>query len=120
MPIKIISRNRLAQTTAARWKASNYSLVTKTWMPMLVNGKTREQIYDELIALGPNPSANTIDTIIGNTSWTHIKCDNCGEDKEIVIQIGQPKDYESNTVKICVICLDKAIAVTYGTVKEDC
>lgn len=70
--MKLITQQQKNASVAERWKAQHfkyhlggYDLVTS------VNGKTKQQIYDELIAL-ENPSKEEIDTIIGNSSWTDI------------------------------------------------
>jgi hypothetical protein len=50
-----------------------------------------------------------ISDIIGNDSWTSRSCDECQMDVDVVIQLGQEPDYESNTVEICRNCFKKAL-----------
>jgi hypothetical protein len=56
-------------------------------------------------------SAQDIENIIGNESWTRILCDGCGQNVTWVIQLGQDPDYESNTVHLCKECFKKAIGL---------
>lgn len=54
-----------------------------------------------------NPLAETIDKIIGNSSWTMLKCDVCNEDKEEVWYF-EPyyyDSYENPGMHICEKCL---------------
>jgi len=54
--------------------------------------------------------------IIGNDSWTWIRCDDCREDAEKVVQLGDEPDYDSATANICLPCLQKALkALTENT-----
>lgn len=52
-----------------------------------------------------------IKRIIGNNSWTSNVCHECGNDSEIIIQLGEEPDYDSATVKICQECLKKALSL---------
>ena len=57
----------------------------------------RSQQFDQLIALGTNPDADKIDSIIGNKSWTHALCSECGEYCADAIMTG--------TTVLCEDCL---------------
>ena len=51
-----------------------------------------------------------IKTIIGNGSWTNLECNECGiDEKDAVMCLGEPPDYESATIYICLSCLKKAL-----------
>lgn len=56
-------------------------------------------------------TATDVAAIIGNDTWTSLKCDECQADVSCVIEIGEPPDYESHTVEVCVACLSKAMAL---------
>lgn len=51
---------------------------------------------------------DVVDEVIGNGSWTRLECNECGEDVQAVVEVGQPPDYESSTAQICGPCLKKA------------
>lgn len=62
--------------------------------------------------LGPlnsdKATAEDVNTLIGNASWTRLECDECKKDSEAVIEIGDKPNYESNTAYICVDCIRDA------------
>ncbi len=46
-----------------------------------------------------------VDRIIGNDSWTtQLKCDECKEYVNWVLQVGDEPDYESDTACLCKAC----------------
>lgn len=70
---------------------------------------TKER-FDRISSL--NPSTCTVEqfnTALGNTSWTDLKCDECGNNVDMLVQVGQEPDYESSTANVCVKCLRKAV-----------
>jgi len=46
--------------------------------------------------------------IIGNKSWTHLRCHECDKRVSLIIQMGEPLDYESRTASLCVDCVTAA------------
>lgn len=54
-----------------------------------------------------------VERIIGNNTWTRNVCDECGNDSEITVQLGEEPDYDSATAKICQECLKKALSLCY-------
>ncbi len=54
-------------------------------------------------------TAEKIEEIIGNDSWTKNQCLECGEDSEILIHLGEEIDYDSISFLICPNCLQKAL-----------
>lgn len=53
-----------------------------------------------------------VDQIIGNESWASIRCHECGEYVTSAVQLWEEPDYESSTAVICVLCLQKALAMS--------
>lgn len=53
-----------------------------------------------------------IANIIGNDSWTIMRCNECNKDVKHVVQLGQEPDYESATAQICFSCLNKAVKLS--------
>ena len=105
--MKIITRKGLASTAAKRWKDQFFHrLNTGLWYATSW-GKSKEQIYNELVALGDDPAADAVDKAIGNDSWTSCKCDECNQEVEWVIRVGEEPDYESNTAHLCGTCIKK-------------
>jgi len=94
----IIKKSDLIASVSQRW---DQQYKNTTWRDKIEIGcrlrveilQTEEQIYN----------------IIGNYTWTENICDECGKDREVVIQIGEEPHYESSTVFICPECLKKAM-----------
>lgn len=63
--------------------------------------------YQSIVDAGDDGAA--IDVAIGNSSWTSLKCDECGTYVEELVQIGHEPDYESATANVCFSCLHRAL-----------
>ncbi len=70
---------------------------------------TKATIARELKKLGKSPDPDAIDRIIGNDSWTHLTCNECGDSVDAVVQVGQEPDYESATAELCIKCVKAAV-----------
>lgn len=86
---------------AERW-AGQYRERDGSWR----YGPEREQIYNRLVALGENPPIDKVAEIIGNKSWSYIRCDGCNGDVERAVAIG-----EYDTKAYCATCIREAYAV---------
>lgn len=53
-------------------------------------------------------TAEQVDFIIGNTSWTAHDCDECGRTCDVLVRIGEEPGYESRYVSLCGTCLSVA------------
>lgn len=55
-------------------------------------------------------TAAGVDAAIGNSSWTDISCDSCGQSGlAAAVQVGQVADYESATAVLCLDCAERAV-----------
>lgn len=96
----IITRQILANSAASRWRdqyaGGQY-------------GPDKLVIADQLDALGTSPNPDDVDAVIGNTAWTRVPaCDNCCASVPMVVMVGEPMDYESNTARLCRSCVQLA------------
>lgn len=105
--MKVITRHTLAASAAARW-AYQYK------HPNHRNPDTVLKA-EKLAALGMNPDPDEVDRIIGNTSWTTTKCDQCKATNMPVVEVGEERDYESDTALLCLSCLNGAVAMLSAT-----
>jgi hypothetical protein len=110
---RLITRQSQSDTAAQRW------LDHYTWN---INGPGKGNhrttyvkfdpavIYAALVALGPTPSPDAVDQVVGNSSWTDTPtCSECGRDNQpAVVQVGEESDYESRTAQLCGDCLRRA------------
>jgi len=65
-------------------------------------------IYEKLLSLNRSGTVKQINKIIGNGSWTSLRCDECNKHVELVIEVGEEMGYESNTAHLCKECIKKA------------
>jgi hypothetical protein len=105
--MQVITRKLKAKEAAEKFKERYNSQGYKRWRNYGF-GDT-EQIYKDLKSLGENPSPDDVDKIIGNKSWTEIVCDECNNNVEDVVRLGEEPDFGSRTAYICLDCLEKAI-----------
>ena len=78
----------------------------------------RLRIYNELCELGDNPNPDDVDRVIDNRYWTHVYCDECGEEADSGFTLGQPEDYDSRTATICDACIRKAMDILNSENKQ--
>jgi hypothetical protein len=96
--MKVIMKQQLIDTVAKKWKREYGEY----------NSEKHDKIYNKLCAL-ENPTEKQITSIIGNSSWTRNECDECKNDVDVTIKVGNEPDYESNTAWLCFECLQKAV-----------
>jgi len=57
-------------------------------------------------------TTKNVEDIIGNKTWIGPnKCDECKNEFDAVIELGEDEDYESRTTYICLNCLNTAAKV---------
>jgi hypothetical protein len=105
MKLQLITRQSRANGAANRWK--NIYFDNEGWRHIM-HGSS-EEIYNKLAILSEPVDPDKVDQIIGNGSWTRVKCDNCGKVASVVT-VGQEPDYESSTANVCQDCLRNALA----------
>ncbi|MBB03976.1 MAG: hypothetical protein CML03_00380 [Pseudooceanicola sp.] len=95
--MKIISKVEICAAVPHRW-ADQY----KNYGPH----HEKQKIGQRLLALKPEErTAEIIDAIIGNGSWTTNTCDSCGKDCETLVRIGEEPDYDARWQDLCRECL---------------
>jgi hypothetical protein len=101
--MKLHTRRSRAATVVTDWY--------NQWNIYANTESSRHRMYEDLSALGPDPDPDVVDAIIGNSTWTRCHCDECDEDFEMVIELGEERYYESATACICQECLLAALAL---------
>ena len=115
---RITERDRIL-TVAERWDAQ-YSINIEGMPPRpdnpLASGDTARQISERLHKLNlKKVKASTVNNVIGNDSWTRIKCEECEKDVEqAVVLYGSGSD---SAIEICESCLNLAKRVIQGKVQ---
>ena len=105
----IVSRSELIKSTPDRWfrQYKNYEYGSSSF-------RHREKC-DELSALKWPFSAEDVNKIIGNDSWTIMKCDECKMDAEELVHLGDEVDYDATYADVCFECLNKAAKMLVST-----
>lgn len=102
--MKLITRQDLANTVAERWR-KQYQSYDGEWRQIFIGDS--KSIFLKLINLGMRPKLDDVEKIING--WTILRCDECNQCVEEVVQLGAEPDYESATASICMKCLNQAI-----------
>jgi hypothetical protein len=104
--IKMITRESNAADAASNWLV-HYRLPDGEWKAH--SRGLAEEIYRDLVALGPHPQPDDVDKVIGNGSWTSTGvCGECGLDnKSPKIMFVSDSDY--GTHMVCASCLREAL-----------
>ena len=103
----VIDERYKIEGVAERWKAQYYRC--GAWGSTITGDCG--VIYEKLAALNPETATGKdVAKIIGNNSWAGPdNCNECGNEVERTVQLGEPPDYKSRTAQICLECLRKAV-----------
>lgn len=103
--MRLITKQHLANIAKDRWRAQYYQ--NSEWYSY---GSDKEVKYNNLVALGDNPSPNDVNEVIGNISWTNITCSECKESVDSVVELGEV-GYDTEYGYACKDCLTKALGL---------
>ena len=93
--MKVITKRTLIREIAKKWNAQFF------YGPL--EGDTTG---DKLSALDvETASVEDIVQIIGTTVWTDLSCSECGKSVDLVIQVGEEPDWETQTAYLCEACV---------------
>jgi len=109
--MELITKRSLIKSTPERWKMQ-YEREIKSGNSLTVRAgsKSRKETYDLLCKLDLDKcSESDIRDIIGNDSWTSLRCDECGLDSDICVAIGSGAGGEYSPEEICFKCIIKAV-----------
>jgi len=70
----------------------------------LFDGKLPVDIQAQLVALGPTPTKADVDRVMGNESWTRLRCNGCGQDVDAAAFI-------TDDDLACRACLTRALSL---------
>lgn len=116
----LVTRKMSAASAAERWKKAYYTDNSEVWFTTrftfsqrmgISKVETSEDIYNNLVALGPEPSPEDVTAVIGNDSWVSIQCNACDNYVDSAVTVGEDLDYGSRTAVLCKNCLMEAMEV---------
>jgi hypothetical protein len=99
--MEVVTRESNAELTAARWLAA-YGHRDDT---PLASGRTWRETHEQLVALGKTPLPEDVNAVIGNSSWTDVRCQSCNALAPSAVILF---DVETSYT-ICGQCLIKAL-----------
>lgn len=78
--------------------------------PTSVYSPRVEGLEEQIRQLGPSPTVEQINEVLGNSSWTDLVCDECGQHAQKIAIVGQPLNHDSATTFLCGDCIKAACA----------
>lgn len=101
--MKTITQRDCILRVCDRWEAQ--------YTPFDRHSQDKLETYKRLQRLNLETcSAKDVADVIGNSSWTTLKCDECGQEADWVLRVGEEPDYESRTACLCKACAGKVAA----------
>lgn len=111
--MKLTTQRDLIRIVAKRWRDTYSPFKGELPIFSVRNGfiaqKSKEQIANELDALDRETATPAdVEAIIGNGSWTRLTCDECKNDVDTILTVGQNPDYDDRSTDLCLYCVNKA------------
>lgn len=104
--MEIITRHYLIANVSERFKSQYRNKDWDTVVSWSSSALTYRQTYDKLVSA---KSEQDVKDAIGVTGWVKNTCYECGEDKDVVVMLGELPDYESNTTQVCLSCIKRLV-----------
>jgi len=110
--MELITRETKAAGAARRW----HELYDRSAPDYRLSGERDPRaIAAALDALGPSPSPDAVERVIGSPGWTDPgSCRECGQRAPALVRIGEELDYDSLTTEVCGPCLLRALQLHEG------
>jgi hypothetical protein len=102
----VITKQGLLATVAERWRLTYHR--RDEWFPT-EEGRWAQQIHGSLQALPPTASEAEVVAVLGNNWLTQNVCDECGEDREVTVVLGDESHHATDGARVCLDCLQAAL-----------
>lgn len=106
MGMKLILKSDIVAGVPKRW-ADQYEGYENRWE----GSRDKQKVTEALAALPPGFTAEQVNRIIGNDSWTENKCDECDADAPVLVRIGDDPDYDARWLDLCPDCIAHAASL---------
>ena len=103
--MRVITKQALLATVAERFRESHQR--RGEWLPT-ATGESSAAIYAKLTNLPTEPTEEAVIAAIGNNLWTENICDQCGEDSEVTVLLGEEIHHPTDMISVCDKCLKQA------------
>ena len=104
--MKILTVQELANTAKDCWKRQYF--YDGSWK----HGSDKKTVYENLVSLGETPIPSQINEVIGNNSWTMLKCSVCNKEVDTVVVFS----IDDSSFYLCKKCLNKSTRLIKGVV----
>lgn len=103
----VIRRKDLIRNVAENWRLAHQRRAE--WM-VAPGAPHPEEIHRKLVALPPNAGPKEIAEITGDKRWTANLCQECGEDREILVVFGAHEvSHPTDAAFLCLGCLEAGV-----------
>lgn len=107
-PMRIVTMRELIRSVPEHWRASYER--TEYWLSDRW-GESKQETYKRLLKLNLETCTPAdVTAVIGNSSWTYLRCDECGASVDQVLMFGTA-GYETSTHSLCAKCVHAAFAL---------
>lgn len=103
--MRVITKQALIATAAERFRELHQR--RDEWLPT-ADGGDAAAIYAKLVALPNGASEEAVTSAIGDNRWTENVCDECGEDREVTVLLGEEIHHPTDMLSLCLDCLKQA------------
>jgi hypothetical protein len=100
MAIEIITAQEKLRDVPRQWRKQYEGKPVTKW-------NNHPEMTAKLMALKWPFTKDQVDSIIGNTTWTELKCDLCDSDADALARLSC---WETRYIDICLDCLNKAVS----------
>lgn len=105
--MQVIRKANLIAGVAANWLAAHQRRGEWLRPP---GGPDPAAVYQQLAALAPDAGAEAIAKITGDERWTANICQECGQDREVLVAFGASEvTHPTDTAYICLQCLEASV-----------
>lgn len=111
----VIRKSDLVALAAENWRVAHQR--RNEWL--VAEGKAHpEEIYKQLKALPDNATQKDVDAITGDSYWTANICQECGEDRQIIVAFGAHEtDHPTDSAYLCIGCLEAGVQLARARAK---
>jgi hypothetical protein len=104
--MRLLTKRSLIHSVAERYRAA-YQRRSR-WLPA-ADGSSAEATYARLKALPAGAREEDVAAIAGDARWTANLCDECGEDREVLVVLGEEPHHATDAFLVCTSCLQQAL-----------
>lgn len=96
--MRVLTKQEVLEGVAKHWKQQHYRKQDYHWY-----SPRHKDVYDQLVFV---KTKEEIDAVIGGSGWTHLLCNECGQDVDRVVVLQKEEDdYGGTESYYCLGCI---------------